>query len=286
MKKKIIPLVLIWICTAVSGIAQEDEQESKREDKPVRSPFEGGMLIDNQTGVIPYKNTLEMLIQHRFGSMDNGFSDLFGIYAPGANLRLGFNYSLLDNLMIGYGLTKKNMFSDFQLKYGLLQQTRSGRIPVAVTLYGNMAVDGQNEEAFGTNYKFLNRLSYFGQVIVGRKFTNWLSVQTHGSFTHFNSVAQQTDNDKIGIGINGRIKFSIQSSFIFQYDIPISIQNNSESEPNVGFGYEVSTSTHVFQIYAGTSKGIISQDNYMYNQNDFLEGELMFGFTITRLWSF
>ena len=270
----------------MTGFAQEQEQESKPVDKPVRSPFEGGMLIDNQTGVIPVKNTLEMLIQHRFGSMDNGISDLFGIYAAGANLRLGLNYSLFDKLMIGYGLTKKNMYSDFQVKYALLQQTRSGKIPVAVTLYGNMAIDGRSEEVFGLDYKFTNRFSYFGQVIVGRKFTEWLSVQVQGSFTHYNSVEEETDHDKIGVGGSGRIKFSPQSSFIFQYDVPISINNKSESKPNLGFGYEASTSTHIFQIFVGSAQGILPQDNYMFNQNDFTKGEFMFGFTITRLWSF
>lgn len=286
MKKKLLQLLLLWICVAITGFAQDQDQESKPVDKPVRSPFEGGMLIDNQTGVIPVKNTLEMLIQHRFGTMDNGISDLFGIYAAGANLRLGLNYSLLDKLMIGYGLTKKNMYSDFQVKYALLQQTRSGRIPVAVTLYGNMAIDGRSEETFGINYKFTNRFSYFGQVIVGRKFSEWLSLQVQGSFTHYNSVEENTDHDKIGVGGSGRIKFSPQSSFIFQYDVPISINNKSESKPNLGFGYEASTSTHIFQIFVSTANGILPQDNYMFNQNDFLKGELMFGFTITRLWSF
>ena len=227
-----------------------------------------------------------MLIQHRFGSMENGLSDFFGIYAPGANLRLGFNYSLLDNLMLGYGLTKKNMYSDFQAKYALLQQTRSGRIPVALTLYGNMAIDGRSEEVFGMNYKFTNRFSYFGQVIVARKFTDWLSIQTQGSFTHYNSVEEQTDHDKIGVGVSGRIRFAAQSSFVFQYDYPFSVGGKSESEPNLGFGYEASTSTHIFQIFVSNAQGILPQDNYMYNQNDFMEGELMFGFTITRLWGF
>ena len=286
MNKSILLIFILSICFYSSSLAQETEQPAKKVDKPVRSPFESSMLIDNQTNIIPVKNTLEMQIQHRFGPMDNGFKDLFGIYAPGANIRIGFNYSIIDRLMIGYGLTKKNMYSDFQAKYALLQQTRSGRIPVAVTLYGNMAIDSRDKEVFGVNYSFTNRLSYFGQVIVGRKFAEWLSVQVHGSYTHYNSVEVDTDHDKIGVGVNGRVKFSPQSSILFQYDHPFSVQGNSESKPNLGIGYEVSTSTHAFQIYVGTAQGIIPQDNYMYNLNDFTKGEMMFGFTITRLWSF
>ena len=286
MKKEILQLFLLWICFALVGFGQEESKENKPDDRPVSSTFESSMLIDNQTNIIPDKKMLEMQIQHRFGPMTNGFKDLFGIYAPGANIRIGFNYSIIDRLMVGYGLTKKNMYSDFQAKYALLRQTRSGRIPIAITLYGNMAIDSRDKEVFGQEYKFMNRLSYFGQVIVSRKFADWLSLQVHGSYTHYNSVELDTDHDKIGVGINGRVKFSSQSSIIFQYDHPISVHGKSESLPNLGFGYEVSTYTHAFQIYVGTAQGIIQQDNYMYNQNDFTKGEMMFGFTITRLWQF
>ncbi len=286
MKKKIFQLSLLWVFFALSGFAQEAAEEKKVDDRPVSSTFESSMLIDNQTNIIPDKRTLEMQIQHRFGPMTNGFSDLFGIYAPGANIRMGFNYSIIDRLLVGYGLTKKNMYSDFQVKYALLRQTRSGRIPLSITLYGNAAIDSRDKEVFGTEYKFIDRLSYFGQVIFSRKFAKWLSLQIHGSYTHYNIVAEDMDHDKIGVGINGRIKFSPQSSILFQYDQPISVQGKSESKPNLGFGYEVSTFTHAFQIYVGTAQGIIQQDNYMYNQNDFTKGEMMFGFTITRLWQF
>ncbi|MCD6598461.1 MAG: hypothetical protein J7L04_12275, partial [Bacteroidales bacterium] len=185
MKKSVLLIFMLLIFSYSSSIAQETEKPVKENDNLIYSSFESGILIDNQTNIIPDKRTLEMLIQHRFGTMENGFSDLFGIYAPGTNIRIGFNYSIIDRLMVGYGLTKKNMYSDFQLKYALLRQTEN-RIPVAVTLYGNAAIDSRNKEDFGVNYSFTNRLSYFGQVIVGRKFADWLSLQVQGSFTHYN----------------------------------------------------------------------------------------------------
>jgi len=102
------------------------------------------------------------------------------------------------------------------------------------------------------------------------------------------------NHDVIGVGFNGRVKFSPQSSFIFQYDIPLNIKSISEqidfeaAKPNFGIGYEVSTSTHAFQVFISTADGILQQDNYMYNTNDVSNGfsDLMIGFTITRLWSF
>jgi len=293
MKRIVFSLAAVLLLGQFA-FAQEEEVK-KEKDKPVRSPFESGVLIDNQTGVIPTKGTLTMLIQHRFGKMNNGISDVWGIYAPGANIRIGFNYSILDNLEVGYGLTKKNMYSDFNIKWNILEQTRKNTVPVAVAVYTNMAIDGRNENILGENYKLTNRMSYFSQLIVGRKFAEWLSMNVTGSFTHYNLTAEGVDHDKIGVGFNGQIKFSPQSSIQFQYDIPLKIEQVSEhtgwnnvSLPNFGIGYQVSTSTHAFQVYVTTADGILPQDIYLYNQNDWTKGtsNLMFGFTITRLWSF
>jgi len=292
MRKYIIGLIALFVC--ISFANAQDAAPEKKKDKPVRSPFESGILIDNQTSVIPTAKTLEMLIQHRFATMENGLSDFWGIYGLGTNIRMGFNYSIRDNLMVGIGLTKKNMYTDLQVKWNILQQTRKNTIPVAVTVYGNMSIDGRNEKVFGVDYKFTNRFSYFSQVIVGRKFCDWFTFQATGSFTHYNSVDSTMNHDVVGIGFNGRVKFSPQSAFVFQYDIPLKIQSISEqsdfevAKPNFGIGYEVSTSTHAFQIFISTADGILQQDNYMYNTNDVANGfsDLMIGFTITRLWSF
>jgi len=102
------------------------------------------------------------------------------------------------------------------------------------------------------------------------------------------------NHDVFGVGFNGRVKFSPQSAFIFQYDIPLKIQSISEqsdfdvAKPNFGVGYEVATSTHAFHIFVSTGDGILQQDNYMYNTNTVANGwkDLMIGFTITRTWNF
>lgn len=284
------------------------DEETKEKDKPVTSTFESGYLIDNQTVFIPDVKTLEYAIQHKFGSMDNGKSDLWGIYSPGANIRLGLNYVPVKNLQIGIGATKKNMYTDFNAKWAVLKQTEKNKIPVSVALYGVIAIDGRNESAFGTgqivdtkgptlpsSIELNDRLSYFSQLIIGRKFTDWLSLQAAASFTHYNMIGWDGDHDKIGIHFNGRVKFSPSSSFIFNYDIPLKIKDVSEQMewtvandplPNLCVGVEIATYTHAFQIYVGTADGIIPQDVMMNNQNDWKDKGLAIGFTITRLWMF
>lgn len=286
MKKNLIILFLMTISLAVYS---QDEEPPK--DLPVRSPFASGILIDNQTTVISAPRTMEYFIQHKFGTMDNGISDVFGIYAPGANIRMALTYVPIKNLQIGYGLTRVRMYNDFSVKYTILEQTRRNTIPVAVGLYGNVAIEGSNQEVFGDNYTFTNRLSYFAQLIVGRKFNEWLSVQGNVGFTHYNVTEDLIDHDKISVGLNGRVNITPRSSILFQYDVPLKIQQIAEyteftnpAKPNLGLGWEIRTTTHAFNIYVSSTQGMIPQHNALYNVNDFTKGEMMFGFTITRLW--
>ncbi|MCB2208410.1 MAG: hypothetical protein KQH67_08930 [Bacteroidetes bacterium] len=301
MKKYIILFLVIVFGFEVGFSQDEDSQKQKKvKDRPITTMFDNGMLIDDQTSVIPAQKSLEMVIQHRFGLIkDNGIKDLFGIYAPSANTRMGLNYSILDNLMVGYGITRKNMYSDFQVKWAFLRQTRKNTIPVTVAAYANMAVDGRNESSFGDDYEFANRFSYFTQLIVGRKFNDWFSMELTASFAHYNAVKADVpnvkgyDHDVFGFGGHARFKFTPQTSFVISYTQPVYIEALSENyetlnvyNANFSFGVEIATATHSFQIFAGTANGIIPQDIYMFNTSDWTEGEFRIGFNITRLWEF
>lgn len=291
--KKLIYLIVLFLFSGHLALAQEEEQAEKKVDKPVRSPWESGTLVNHQTSVTQYKNTLEMVISHRFGTIDNGFSDVFGIMAPGPNIRIGFNYSILDNVVVGFGTNSQKKYQDFQAKYTPFQQTRENTIPVSLTVYANVAIDGRAEETFGVNYEFPDRMSYFTEVIVGRKVNDWLSVQASANFTHYNAVDSLLDNDKIGLGLGGRIKFSPQSSLTLELGIPLKIEGISQhtsftNHPKAHFsiGYEVSTSTHAFQIFLTNGLGILPQELYMHNLSKFDSESIRFGFNITRLWNF
>jgi len=305
--KNIILIILAISLTSVQAFSQEEAEKPKKpKDKPVYEMFNSGIMMDEQTSFIPERKTLEMQIIHRFGLLNtNGISDLFGIYAPSANTKMGLNYTPLKNLEFGYGITRLNMYSDFHVKYKVLAQTRKNTIPVDVVIFANMGIDGRNKTNFETtspnytDYQFTNRMSYFSQLIVARKFADWFSLAVNASFTHFNTVDAEMENikgmdhDKFGFGFLGRLKFSPQSSFIFHYSMPVYIKGMSEntnvtlnSLPNFGFGYQVATATHSFEIFLTTANGILPQYNYMYNTTDWTKGEFRFGFTITRLWGF
>lgn len=311
MMNKFISFIIFCLILVPPVLAQDETEASteKQKPRPVRAPYSSGLIIDNQTSVIYAPKTLEMVIQHKFGTVENGRSDLWGLYAPAHDIRLGLNYVLARNLQIGWGISKKNMYNDFNAKWTIFEQTREETMPVAVTLFGNIAIDGRSKDYFDsqlynhssdpyhplTTYSFRSsqRLSYFSQLIIGRRFNDWLSIQAGASFTHFNLAEKTGDHDKIGAHVSGRIKFSPQSAIVFNYDSPLKIKDISEQrefinhpQPNVALGLEVSTSTHAFQVYIGSAGSILPQENMLYNQYDWKEGGLSVGFVITRLWNF
>lgn len=285
--KKIILIVsaIIYLLSFNLAYTQESTDTEKKPEKPVRSPFASGILIDNQTVFIPQAKTLELIIHHRFGKIENGISDLLGIYAP-SNIRIGLNYSIRDNLMIGVGTTKYNKLQDVQWKWNILEQTRSGSMPIALTYYGNTVIDTRNIETFGKDAGFTSRLSYFHQVIIARKFNDFLSLQIASGYTHFNKVDSLMKNDNVTLYFGGRIKISPLSSIIFEYDQQLTESEHFEPKPNLGLGIEISTDTHTFQIFLDTFDAIINQYNNTYNTNDFTKKGLLLGFNITRLWSY
>jgi len=259
--------------------AQDDEPDNR----PVREPFSGSLLADQQTIMSPYKGGLELIIHHRFGTMQNGLKDLYGIYAP-SNIRLGLNYGITEKLMVGFGMEKNNKLQEFQAKYAILQQTRSGSMPVSLSYYVNMAIDARNEEVFGVNYSFTNRFSFFHQLIVARKFNDRLSVQVAPSYAHFNAVDSIWHNDYFGISAGARFKVFGEFSIIAEYDQSFSYKtqlNYQEApKPNLVFGFEVGTSTHTFQMFAANFNKITPQKNLAANLNDFTKGEILIGMNV------
>jgi hypothetical protein len=308
---KISALTLLTIvATQTLIVAQEATQDTTvqevvvEEEQPVRAAFESGLLFDNATTTIQPSKTLEFILQHRFGIIENGIKDIYGIYGA-ANIRFGLNYSILDNFSVGVGTTKTNVLQDLQLKYRVLEQTRSNSIPVTVMLYEVIGIDGSPSTKWDLtpdtvstkSYKFSNRMSYFTQLVVSRRFNDHLSLQVGGAFTHYNCVDSVYNHDRISLSFAGRYKFSPQGSFIIAGDFPLDLKNIEDAKkvsestivydkPNLTVGFEIATSTHAFQIYLASAKGILPQEDIMWNKNDIFNGGILIGFNLTRLWNF
>ncbi len=283
-----LALVLMFVLS-ICGITVAQDSTAPPEDRPIRSTFNSILLIDQHTVDVPIKKTFEFDIQHRFGTFENGFEDFLGLYAP-SNIRMGLSYVPFDNLMVGTGFTKLNNYFDFWAKYAILRQTESNRMPVSLTYYGVMAIDAYKIDHVDELYNGTDRLSYFHQVIIARKFTDWLSIQVAPSWSHFNIVENGRKNDHFAVSLGGRVGITPTMAVIFNVDQPLT-KHDAPFNPaaNVSVGLEIATSSHAFQIFIGNFRGIIPQENHMYNPYEWTDGfveNFSLGFNITRLWNF
>jgi hypothetical protein len=288
------PALLVLFAVTMPAFAQEVTGPDQR---PVRNIFESIWIIDNPTVLVPVKGTFEFDIQHRFGVVSNGYEDLFGLYAP-ANIRLGFGYEPFQNLMIGFGITKSNITWDLNAKYAILQQTRSGSMPVSLSYFVNTAMDTRDKDFFTNPDELVtaDRISYFHQLLIARKFTDRFSLQVAGSLSHFNTVdafknpaneiVHRWNNDHFALSVSGRYHLGSWVNVIVNYDQPLTNHEVVDPHPNIAFGVELTSSSHQFQIFAGNFYHITPQRNNVFNNNKFGDGDILIGFNITRLWNF
>lgn len=263
--------------------AQSDSTATKTKSKLERAAFESISLIETQTNVILTKGTLELTMNHRFGIVNAGpgQNDFIGIWAP-ANIRLALSYGITDRINVGFGTTKDNRLQDLNYKVGLLRQTRDNKMPLSVSFFGNVCYDARPPEVF-TNPT--DRWSFFNQIIIARRFSRNISFQISPSISHFNYVESPIKSDIFAIGLGGRVKITPTSAILLDYNQPITTYVGDKTKPGMGIAYEVSTTSHIFQLFITNYKGIIPQYNVLNNQNDFFNGKYLIGFNITKLWN-
>ena len=305
---KTITYFLFSLLILISTGVQAQDEEEKEKPRPQRKAFESSVLIDNQSDVVNSSKTLEWNIQHRFGTVENGSKDLYGMFAA-SNIRLGFSYTPIERLAIGFGLSKiavTNPYIDLNVKYKILQQTRENEMPVNLTFFGSTAIDTRNESNFDES---LHRLSYFGELIMSRRISKKFSVQGTVMMSHFNAVDSLYTNDIFGIGLGARYKVSSQGSILFEWTEPLT--EHAINDPvhgdltrakgpyrNIAIAFEIATSAHAFQITFGIYRDLLQQYNLAYNDtrtaqdlfnandNSWYKFQYAIGFNMTRLWGF
>jgi hypothetical protein len=307
MNKKIL-LFSISFLLSFSLFAQHDSIAKKAADKgkkPVKEPWGCTMLVDAQTSLLPVKGSLELVIQHRFSNLDNGIKDIFGLYGA-SNIRLALSYSILDRLMVGFSTEKDKKYQEFFLKGKLLEQNRDNTIPLSLTFFGNACINARGEQYWGNDYKFIDKLSYFAQLIIARKFCNAFSFEIAPSWAHINKVdgIKVTDtvkmpdstvtsykslfqNDVLGATAAARIRFYNNMSILLEYDQGFYLKAADLQQlfplPNAALALEINSNTHCFQVFASTWRGLSPQQNFIMNQYDLRDKKkgIMLGFNIT-----
>ena len=285
----LLSLSLALLALAPAAHAQSDllgqleaETSDPQKREPVAATFKGTHIINSQSVETPGKGTLAFLIQHRFGTLNSGAYNFFGL--DQAVLRLSFEYGLTKRLAVGAGRSSQEKTFDGFLKYRAIQQTTGARpMPVSVTLFASSAITTLRFNAPTTDRNLSSRVTYAYQALIARKFSPELSVQLMPTLIHRNYVATEAaENDVYALGGALRQKITKRTALTadYYYLYPGNTARNFRNA--LGLGVDIETGGHIFQLHVTNSLGMTEKFFVPETTGRFFAGDLYFGFTVAR----
>jgi hypothetical protein len=295
MKPKTALLLLAALSFISSGYAQEkDLVKELGNEKPkkqyVYNAFKSTRVIMSQSMEMLKPGVLDFRILHRFGNVNRGLYEFFGL--DQATFRLSFDYGITDDLSIGIGRSSHKKELDGFIKYRILHQsTGPGALPLSVVAVAGTTVNTLKWADTTRKNHFSSRLAYFGQLIVGRKFSEALTIQIMPTLVHRNLVFTNDDhNDVYAAGIGGRLKLTKYVSLNVDYyhvfnmdNYYTSVRDKIPLKNPLSIGFDIQTGGHVFQLHFTNAVGMNERVFLTETTNDWGKGDIQFGFNISRV---
>lgn len=266
-------------------------QSEKEISAPVNLVFWGTRLVDQQTTETVGKNKFQIEVLHRFGTIENGVKDLYGIYAP-SNISMGVGYGISDRLEIKFQTEKNNKIQELGVKYKILQQNISDTTPISLSYNFDLSVDAHDSSYFGENYEFSDRFLYTNQLIASRQFMYKIMTMITLSYVHSNSIDKSLQHDKMEINMAVGYKITKKNAVFINYQIPWNVNlfndynnnnnNTATTSPKQGFsfGIESTTPRHSFQVFMTTRNNINLGKDLINTENEISLNSLRLGFNI------
>lgn len=245
----------------------------------VTAAFKGTHIINGHSSKTKSKGELDFLIYHRFGTINSGIQEFFGL--DQANMRLGFEYGLSDLINIGIGRSTYDKTYDGFIKWKFLRQkTGAENVPVSIAWISTIAIP---TVVITDSLTTVERMSFAHQIMISRKFGEKLSLQVMPGIVHLNTVPQVSDNnDIVYLGAAYRYKlnqsFALTGEYYLQFNPIASVQTYDA----IGFGVDIETGGHVFQLHITNSRPTFESGFITGTTDNFWDGDIRFGFNISR----
>lgn len=280
--------LFIYLCSPLSGFAQDDlmkmATDSTQQQTAVVTTFKGNRVINGQSVETMGKNNLDFLISHRFGRLNQGIKEFFGLDA--ATVRFSLEYGLTSDLMIGVGRGSYQKNVDVFTKYRILKQTSSENgMPLSLTGFASYAI--RTQKPFDNPTSAKERSSYTGSLLIARKFSEQLSVQISPTLVYRQLPDVIGDKQLVlASGVGARFKLTKRTSFNGEWFYVLPNQIDAIYTHNLSFGFDIETGGHVFQLHFTNSYGMTERQFITETIGSWGKGDVQFGFNISRTFSF
>ena len=283
--KYALPFIII-LFVSLQGFSQDLEaileEEASDTTYLVFGTFNGTRLLNGHSVETRKEGILEFLISHRFGRVNSGFDQLFGL--DDSNIRFGFEYAMTDKLTLAIGRSSFEKTFDIYAKYRVAQQKMGKNpFPLSITLFGSATEKTIKDYLPENKPTFSERLTYTGQVLIARKMNPNLSIQIAPTFIHFNTVPFDNDpHDMLALGVGTRIKISPRVSVNGEYFYNVNPFESMNVKNSLAFGVDIETGGHIFQLILSNSVSMLEKGFIAETSGGFFNGDIHFGFNISR----
>jgi len=253
----------------------------------VKNAFKSTRVISSHSIEFLGKGVLDFRILHRFGLINEGVSNLYGL--DEAQMRIGLDYGLLNNLMVGIGRSTLGKELDGFAKFRPICQSKGpGSFPFSVVLVSSITLDPTMPPPLDTSkFRFYtSRLAFYNAIILGRKFSERFSLQVTPEMVHRNLVDSiWQSNDVFAIGIGTRFKLSKRVAFVVDYHYIVQgLRPGTYCNP-LSIGFDIETGGHVFQLHFSNSQGMNERALLLGTTNSWKNGGIRFGFNLSRVFT-
>jgi hypothetical protein len=293
MQKKIYFIFIIASLVTANLKAQDttdvmaslERETAKAETVYTRATFKTTRLVSGHTVETTAPGVLDLRINHRFGQLNTGIYNWFGL--DEASMRLGFDYGISKNIMVGIGHSTYQKTYDAFVKIKLLRQS-TGKINMPVTLCYVPIIAINTLKPIPPNPKpdFDDRVSFTNQLIIGRKFSDAFSLQLMPTYIHRDNISFPYKKiNSFAMGIGGRQKISRRVSVNAEYYYQLEDAKAPGAANVLSLGVDIETGGHVFQLHFTNSRGMTEKSFIGETTGKWEDGDILFGFNISRVFN-
>ncbi len=257
-----------------------EDNKYKSSSVPLINTFFSTRLVSSHTTEITGIGSMDFRINHRFGPVNNGLYDVFGL--DYASMRMGFDFGITKNLMVGFGRSTYNKEYDGLIKYRLMKQSSGTRsMPLSIAILGTYnykTIDMDPAlKVSGADRTFIST-----QLLLSRKFNENTSIQLSPTYTRYNRIIYFTGGSKdmfaLGFLIRQKVskRVSINAEYFYQTN-----RFNGTYDP-LSIGVDINTGGHVFQLHFTNSPGMNEHTYIHENTGSWSNGDVRMGFNISR----
>lgn len=283
--KKLIGILILSACflkiQAQEKSMLDELNDSSHQTQKISGAFKSTRVINAHSTEMLGKGDLDVRILHRFGMVNQGVKQLFGL--DQASMRMGADYGITKNIMVGLGRSTFRKELDAFAKFRILQQAK-GYKAMPVSLLAAVGATIWTEQSFDSIKPGIDdRTTYYLQLIIGKKITSAISLQLSPIVLHSSRVDNVgTNNTAVALGGGGRIKFSKRMAFTFDYHHILGPKVAGYQSP-LSAGIDIETGGHVFQLHFSNAVGMNERAYIAQTTDKFFKGHIRFGFNLSRL---